>query len=594
MSDEWIEHRSLRGRRPPPIEPLLPSDEPEEEFEPRFITPTGELRPLTDETIAMIEAMIEAQARGDEAPDVQPMIEVESGRFEPISQRSLDELVRNAQQHSRRRHRPSSVPPASPPHWDTLAGVPPIKDSGIRAPRPEDYLPWFETSPGGLPPIIDEPEDEEAGEERIAAVDNAVEGEIVEAEWVRELGAEVSDTTVPSAGQLRAPGPVTQQLLQAVQEGRLTPEGTTRPEVKRWGSRAVLILLGVTALIIAALFVPDYLDLTTPSTGEPEAEETPQVEVAAPAITQPPAPTAPPEPSPTLLPYMQGRIAFASSRDGDFDIYVFEWASGEVTPLTINDAADRSPAWSPDGSRIVFVSDRNGDDDLFVMNADGSNQIQLTTSTALDHSPGWSPDGQRVVFSRESVNGADLLTFATSCMTTPGACEDNLSAITAGRYDLDPTYSPDGARIAYASADSPGMQSAIGIATSTGEGATILPGTDAADSYPAWSPDGTQLAFISNVFGDYDLWITFVPADATTGDVGSVIQITRSESSDIQPVWSPDGKYIMFASDRGERVDFDLYLVPSDCLVSSALTCDDATLIIVDSPGDDLDPAWVQ
>ncbi len=591
MSDEWIEHRSLRGRRPPPIEPLLPSDEPE--FEPRFITPTGELKPLTDETIAMIEAMIDAQARGEQMPGDQPMIEVESGRFEPISRQSLDELVRNARKHSRRRHRPGSTVPAKPPHWDTLAGVPPIEDGGIKSPIPDDYLPWFETSPGGLPPIIDESEEEE--DECVEAVDDTVEGEIVEAEWVRELGAGIGDTTVPSAGsKLRFPGPVTQQLLQAVQEGRLAPEGIAPPEIKRWGRRAILILLIVTALIITGLFVPGYLDLTTPSTGKPAAGETPLAAVAAAAVTQTAVPTAPPEPSPTLLPYMQGRIAFASSRDGDFDIYVFEWATGEVTPLTTNEAADRSPAWSPDGSRIVFVSDRNGDDDLFVMNADGSNQIQLTTASALDHSPGWSPDGQRVIFSRESINGADILSFPASCMTTPGACEDNLSAITSGRYDLDPTYSPDGSRIAYASADMPGLQSAIGIAAATGEGAVILPGTDAADSYPTWSPDGTQLAFISNVFGDHDLWITFVPADAATGDVGSVIQITRSESGDVQPVWSPDGRYILFASDRGERGDFDLYLVPADCLVSSALTCDDAALIIIDESGDDLDPAWGQ
>ena len=61
-----------------------------------------------------------------------------------------------------------------------------------------------------------------------------------------------------------------------------------------------------------------------------------------------------------------------------------------VTPLT-NTRKDRSPVWSPDGSKIAFGSNRDGNDEIYVMNADGSGQVNLTNSPAFDYAPVWRP-----------------------------------------------------------------------------------------------------------------------------------------------------------------------------------------------------------
>ena len=61
------------------------------------------------------------------------------------------------------------------------------------------------------------------------------------------------------------------------------------------------------------------------------------------------------------------------------------------TRLTDNDATDVSPSWSPDGSRIAFASDRDGNPEIYVMNADGSGQTSLTNNLADDVYPSWSP-----------------------------------------------------------------------------------------------------------------------------------------------------------------------------------------------------------
>ncbi|MCZ7546211.1 MAG: DPP IV N-terminal domain-containing protein [Anaerolineae bacterium] len=85
------------------------------------------------------------------------------------------------------------------------------------------------------------------------------------------------------------------------------------------------------------------------------------------------------------------RLAFASDRDGDYDLYVIDLACLEdgctednATPLTDNDADDSIPAWMPDGEHLVFQSDRDGDGwNLYLLNlADGT--VTRLTETAGD------------------------------------------------------------------------------------------------------------------------------------------------------------------------------------------------------------------
>jgi len=85
------------------------------------------------------------------------------------------------------------------------------------------------------------------------------------------------------------------------------------------------------------------------------------------------------------------RIAFASNRDGNGEIYVMNADGSGQTRLTDNPAAEAFPAWSPDGSRIAFVSGRDGNLEVYVMNADGSGQTNLTDNPATDGSAAWSP-----------------------------------------------------------------------------------------------------------------------------------------------------------------------------------------------------------
>ena len=94
----------------------------------------------------------------------------------------------------------------------------------------------------------------------------------------------------------------------------------------------------------------------------------------------------------------KGRITFASSRDGNFEIYIMNAdGSGQIN-LTNNPAFDGTPSFSHDGKKIAFISDREGDQNIFIMNADGSGQRNLTKNPAVDGQPCFSPDGQKIAF----------------------------------------------------------------------------------------------------------------------------------------------------------------------------------------------------
>jgi hypothetical protein len=569
MSDEWIDGRSWRNPAYPPPLKHLPTRQPEpEEWIPRFMTTTGGLKPLTDQTIAEIESLVEEHASGQAPPGYEPRYETSTGELEPLTAETLDELVRVIRTQTERRRATWSELPGQAEAADLVRE--PVHDQA--RPQPDEPVPWLDTATGDLPPIVVEDDEEQPAE-------------VVDAEWVKEVRVRPERAHRYPETAMRPVGPVTQQLLQAIKEQRFTGSVLPALRARRWRWWEVAILLGLIGGIALLLFSPISLpvrpqDVTPGTPGQPgDASPAPTGQSGAGAAS--PAPQ-------TIAPASAGfgRVVFASSADGDFEIVVLDTATGAITPLTDNDDSDRYPAWSPDGTRLVFVSDRTGDDDLFAMNTSGGELVQLTTTPTLDRSPEWSPDGAQVAFSRESINGADLVTISADCMSQPGACEGRVQTITTGRYDLSPAWSPDGARVAFAAADFPGLPSAIGIQPLSGGDLSLLEGTGAADLDPAWSPDGQWIAFVSNRFGDYDIWVM-------KADGSSPAQVTRSEAGDVQPVWSPDGRYLLFASDRGEDGDFELYLIAAACALSGQAGCEDALIQLTDNADDDLDPAWI-
>jgi TolB protein len=141
------------------------------------------------------------------------------------------------------------------------------------------------------------------------------------------------------------------------------------------------------------------------------------------------------------------KIAFATDRDGNSEIYVMNIDGTNPVNLTKNAARDHNPSWSPDGKQIAFVSYRDGHQEIYVMNAcDGTNQVRLTFSEPLmAYDPAWSPDGTKIAFTL----GDESKISQIHVMNADGTGIIKLSP--PGAIDLRPSWSPDGTQIAFQS-----------------------------------------------------------------------------------------------------------------------------------------------
>jgi|GEM_PF-1472278 len=242
----------------------------------------------------------------------------------------------------------------------------------------------------------------------------------------------------------------------------------------------------------------------------------------------------------------EGRIAFSSNLDGDFEIFVMDADGSNVTQLTDNESLDWHPAWSPDGSHIAFFSNRDRDSDIFVMDADGGNQVQLTFNGSTDECPVWSPDGSRIAFFSDCDGDFEIFV-----MDANGSNQTQLTFNSS--IDSSPAWSSDGHRLTFYSNRDGDRE--IFVMDADGSNQTQLTNNNCEDYAPTWSPDGSRITFFS--LRDVDAEIFVMDADGS-----NQTQLTNNDCEDYDPSWSPDGSRIIFASDRAW--DSDIFVMDAN------------------------------
>lgn len=223
-----------------------------------------------------------------------------------------------------------------------------------------------------------------------------------------------------------------------------------------------------------------------------------------------------------------------------------DWSRAAHLQLTNEHGTEFFPSLAPDGKSFVYASKQNGNFDLFAQRVGGKNATLLTPNTPSDEiAPAFSPNGERIAF-RSTREPAGVYVME--------AGGENVRLVVAGCHL--PSWSPDGREIVCSTAghdEAPTTRntvpSALWIASvETGE-KRLLCENDAMQ--PSWSPNGDRIAF----------W--FMPPSAGRSDIatisrngGAIEVVTKDASTNWNPVWSPDGKYLYFASDRSGNMSF--------------------------------------
>jgi Tol biopolymer transport system component len=230
-----------------------------------------------------------------------------------------------------------------------------------------------------------------------------------------------------------------------------------------------------------------------------------------------------------------------------------DFTPGTTTRITHDQGMELDPALSPDGKMVAYASGLSGQTRIMVRQVSGGRVLEITKDfLGSQRWPRWSPDGTQVAFYSDG-----------SIFTVPvfGGIPKRIISGLPNDSAYSPAWSPDGNKIAYVQND------AIHLFTLETETSEKI--TDAKEAHClSWSPVGSQIAYVSGnisfIFSETDVadfifpWIgNLAPSSihVVTVSTGITYPVTGVDDLNVSPVWTPDGRHLLFISDRGGARD---------------------------------------
>jgi hypothetical protein len=266
------------------------------------------------------------------------------------------------------------------------------------------------------------------------------------------------------------------------------------------------------------------------------------------------------EPASAAFPGQNGRMVFSSNMrvgegvdnpEGDYEIFTVDPDGTDLNQLTRNATHDSGTAWSADGKRIAYSAYDGNDYEIYTIPAGGGEPTQITDNTEDDSSPAFSPDGTKIAYNGLApINEENpdwkvrsIYTIPSSGGTPTAVIRSNADSSYYGPYD--PDWAPDGTKIAYWSNIEGGegysrlkvLNLATGHSTGVTQNSPVF-----SEWAPEWSPDGSQIAFVGYNRDPEGQDIYTVAAAG-----GTPVALTDSPDDwEGGAVWSPDGSKIAY------------------------------------------------
>jgi Tol biopolymer transport system component len=198
---------------------------------------------------------------------------------------------------------------------------------------------------------------------------------------------------------------------------------------------------------------------------------------------------------------------------------------------------------------------------IYVMDSDGSNVTVLSPEGLDDTAPTWSPDGQKIAFVSQRDGNREIYVMDATCNNPEGCSQDAVNVTRHAADDWTPAWSPDGSQLAFSSLRDGSWEVYVLDTACFDTPETCIDSLRQITSdgnlniSPVWSPDGSRFAYNSKAAGNWDIYTM-----ATDGS--NIRQITTAPGNDLSPAWSPDGSQIAYEANQDGNVE--IYVIDAN------------------------------